>query len=96
MFNSPLKQLRKSLWLTEVPDNISVPAIGDEPASVIPTEKATVDEIAFAELALSREISALSRVSSSLTEIVKLARKQGARGVDNAVTAAARELGERK
>ena len=59
MFNSPLKQLRKSLWLTEVPDNISVPAIGDEPASVIPTEKATVDEIAFAELALSREISAL-------------------------------------
>ena len=95
MFNSPLKQLRKSLWLTEVPDNISVPAIGDEPASV-PTEKATVDEIAFAELALSREISALSRVSSSLAEIVKLARKQGARGVDNAVTAAARELGERK
>ena len=96
MFNSPLKQLRKSLGLTEVPDNISVPAIGDEPASVIPTEKATVDEIAFAELALSREISALSRVRSSLSEIVSLARKQGARGVDNAVTAAARELGERK
>lgn len=96
MFKSPLKQLRQSIWLSEVPDNISVPAIGDEPASVVATEKATIDEVAFAELAISREISALSRVSSSLSEIVKLARKQGARGVDNAVAAAIRELGERK
>ena len=56
MFNSPLKQLRKSLWLTEVPDNVSVPAIGDEPASVIPTEKATVDEIAFVPRKLPSKI----------------------------------------
>ena len=96
MFKSPLKQLRQSIWLSEVPDNISVPAIGSEQASVIPTEKATLDEVAFAELAISREASALSRVSSSLSEVVKLARKQGARGVDNAVAAAIRELAERK
>jgi hypothetical protein len=96
LFKSPLKLLRQSIWLSEVPDNISVPAIGGEPASVIPIEKATLDEVAFAELAISREVSALSRVSSSLSEIVKLARKQGARGVDNAVAAAVRELGERK
>ena len=43
MFKSPLKQLRQSLCLSEVPDNISVPAIGGEPASVIPIEKATLD-----------------------------------------------------
>lgn len=96
MFNPPLKQLRQSLWLREVPDNISVPAIGAEPASVIPIEKATLDEVAFAELAISHEVSALSRLSCSLAEIVKLARKQGARGVDNAVAAAVRELAERK
>ncbi len=96
MFKSPLKQLRQSIWLSEVPANISVPAIGSAPASVIPIEKATLDEVAFAELAISREASALIGVSSSLSQIVKLARKQGARGVDNAVDAAVRELGERK
>ncbi len=96
MFKSPLKQLRQSIWLSEVPDNISVPAIGSAPASVIPIEKATLDEVAFAELAISREASALIGVSSSLSQIVKLARKQGARGIDNAVDAAVRELGERK
>ena len=96
MFRSPLKQLRQSIWLSEAPDNISVPAIGAEPASVIPIEKATLDEVAFAELAISREVSALSRLRCSLAEIVNLARKQGDRGVDNAVAAAVRELAERK
>ena len=96
MFTPPLKRLRKSLWLTETPDIIHVPAIGDEPACYVPTADATLDEVAFAEVAISRHVTVLSRTASALSEIVKLARKQGARGYDNAVEAALRELEERK
>ena len=89
---SPLKRLRKSLWLREVPEILTVPAMGDEPAAYIPTVDATLDEVAFAEVAVARQASALNRVSAALTEIIKLARRQGAHGYDNAVAAALREL----
>lgn len=89
---SPLKRLRKSLWLREVPEILTVPAMGDEPAAYIPTVDATLDEVAFAEVAVARQASALNRVSAALSEIIKLARRQGAHGYDNAVAAALREL----
>ena len=89
---SPLKRLRKSLWLREVPEILTVPAMGDEPAAYIPTVDATLDEVAFAEVAVARQASALNRVSAALSEIIKLARRQGAHGCDNAVEAALRDL----
>lgn len=88
----PLKRLRKSLWLHDVPDILNVPAMGEDPAAYVPTEEATLDEVAFAEVAVARQASALNRVSSALSEIIKLARRQGAHGYDNAVAAALREL----
>lgn len=88
----PIKRLRKSLWLHDVPDILNVPAMGEDPAAYVPTEEATLDEVAFAEVAVARQASALNRVSAALSEIIKLARRQGAHGYDNAVAAALREL----
>ena len=96
MFTLPLKRLRKSIWMSDTPDIIHVPAIGDEPACYVSTDDATLDEVAFAEVAISRHVTALSRTATALSEIVKLARMQGARGYDNAVEAAVRELEARK
>lgn len=89
---SPLKRLRKSLWLRDVPDILTVPAMGNDPATYVPTEEATLDEVAFAEVAISRQASALNSISYALNEIVKRARRQGAHGYDNAVEAALRDL----
>lgn len=89
---SPLKRLRKSLWLRDVPEILTVPAMGDDPAAYIPTEEATLDEVAFAEVAISRQASALNSIAYGLAEIVKRARRQGAHGYDNAVAAALRDL----
>ena len=89
---SPLKRLRKSLWLREVPAILTVPAMGDEPAAYIPTVDATLDEVAFAEVAISRQATALNTIAYGLSEIVKRARRQGAHGCDNAVEAALRDL----
>ena len=88
----PLKRLRKSLWLHDVPDILNVPAMGEDPAAYVPTEEATLDEVAFAEVAISRQASALNSIAYGLAEIVKRARRQGAHGYDNAVAAALREL----
>lgn len=69
---SPLKRLRKSLWLREVPEILTVPAMGDEPAAYIPTVDATLDEVAFAEVAISRQATALNTIAYGLSEIVIL------------------------
>lgn len=92
MFSSPLKRLRHRSWLDAIPDTIDVPAIGSQPARTLPIEDATIDEIEFALVALNRKQTDLYRVIAALGDVVKMARRQGACGVDAAVPAAARDL----
>jgi len=92
MFTSPLKRLRQSSWLGAIPDTVDVPAIGDQAARQVPIERATIDEIEFALVALDRRQSELYRLTRAMEDVLKLARKQGARGADTAISAAARDL----
>lgn len=96
MFASPLKRLRQSSWLEAIPDTITVPAIAGRPGRTVSIERATLDDIALALVALSEQHAALCRLTGALREVLDLARKQGAVGADNAISAAARQLGERK
>ena len=95
MFTSPLNRLRQSTWLAAIPDTLTVPEIGGRPGRSLSIERATVDDVALALVALNEESSAIHRVCTALKEVHDLARKQGALGDDNAVTAAARQIGER-
>ncbi len=89
---TPLKRLRELRWLEMLPDNIDVPAVFDRPDQVVPIERATVDEIEFALVALARQQSDLYRLTGALGDVLKMARRQGACGADNAISAAARDL----
>lgn len=96
MFTSPLKRLRQSSWLEATPDTITIPAIGGRPGRTIAIERATLDDIAFALVALNEQHAALCRLTGALKEVHDLARKQGTLGEGNAIAAAARELEARK
>jgi hypothetical protein len=96
LFTSPLNRLRQSTWLAAVPDTLTVPEIGDRPTRSLSIERATVDDVALALVALNAQHAALCRLSTALKEVHDLARKQGALGEDNAVAAAARQLGEKQ
>ena len=89
---SPLKRLRQSSWMEAIPDTINVPALSDRPIRAVPIERATVDDIEFALVALARQQSELYRLTSALGDVLKMARRQGARGADIAISAAARDL----
>lgn len=89
---SPLQRLRESRWLEVIPDTINVPASGDKPDRVAPIERATVDDIEFALVALAQQRSELYQLTSALGDVLKVARRQGARGADIAIAAAARDL----
>ncbi len=92
MFTSPLKRLRQKSWLDAIPDTIDVPAIGDQAARTVPVERATIDEIEFALVALNRQQTDLYRLIGAMGDVLKMARKQGARGIDTAISAAAHDL----
>ena len=94
MFTSPLNRLRQSTWLAAIPDTLTVPEIGGRPGRSLSIERATFDDVALALVALNEQHSELCRLSGALKEVHDLARKQGALGDANAVTAAARQLGE--
>jgi len=96
LFTSPLNRLRQSTWLAAVPDTLTVPESGDRPTRSLSIERATVDDVALALVALNAQHAALCRLSTALKEVHDLARKQGALGEDNAVAAAARQLGEKQ
>lgn len=89
---SPLKRLRQLRWLAGLPDTINVPALPDRPNRAVPIEHATVDDIEFTLVALTRRQSEIYRLTNALEEMLKMARYQGARGVDTAIVAAARDL----
>ena len=88
---APLDQLREKLWLKTLPDSIDVPT-GQGGSFVVtkPVAHATVDDISFAVAALLDQSIALHRKADALKQIHDLARRAGAVGAANAVTAAAR------
>jgi hypothetical protein len=90
--SSPLKRLRQSYGLDALPDVIDIPAIGGGSARTVPVEQATIDEIEFALISLGRQQSALYRLSNALSEVIRMARRQGACGPDVGIHAAARDL----
>jgi len=89
--HTPLDQLREKLWLKTLPDTIDVPT--GPGGSVVVTKTvadATVDDVSFAVAALLDQSVALHRKADALKQIHDLARRAGAVGAVNAVTAAAR------
>lgn len=91
MFDNPLKRLRKTLWMSALPDTIDVPPFGDTGVTLTkPIGEATVDDIAFTLQALNQQSSALYRQIEALKQLHDLARRAGAVGTAGAVAAAAR------
>ena len=80
MFDTPLKRLRKKSWLNDIPDSIDIPAIGGRPATSKSIEEASLDDLAFAIRALSKQSSAIYRKTNALQQIYDLARNEGALG----------------
>ena len=84
-----LERLRKAnCFLADIPDTILIPALGqcqDEVSK--PIETASIDDIAFAQLALQARASALYGQIDALRRIYDMARKNGALGADNALNA---------
>jgi hypothetical protein len=86
---APLEVLREAHWLKNLPETITVPVTGEP--NVVITKKvadATVDDLAFAAGALSRNARAIQRVASDLQTLHDLAREAGAVGSANAADAA--------
>lgn len=92
-----LDRLREdNCFLTELPDAIRIPPLGARREEVTrPIETASLDDIAFVQLALQAKSSALYAEMDSLRRLYDLARKNGAVGADNAIDAVA-EKKERK
>jgi len=81
-------------FLADIPDSIRIPALGDRQREVIkPIETASIDDIAFAQLALQAKSSALYAEMDALRRIYDMARKNGAVGADNALDAIAKKQG---
>ena len=96
MFKSPLEKLRQSTWLAPLPDTIAIPPLADRAARSRPVDRASVDDIAFALVALEEERRSLGQTILALEDVQRMARRQGAKGSDNAVAAAVRDLEARK
>ncbi len=84
-----LERLREDNgFLAEIPDSIRIPPLGRRQEEVTkPIETASVDDIAFAQLALQAKASALYSEIDALRRIYDMARKNGALGGDNALDA---------
>ncbi|CAK0774744.1 conserved hypothetical protein [uncultured Gammaproteobacteria bacterium] len=74
--------------LQDLPETIRIPALGDRRDEIVkPTTDATVDDIAFALLALDAEVDALYGRVGALRKLQALARRHGARGADRVIDA---------
>ncbi len=82
-----LDKLRKSSFtLEKLPDEISIPNVSDEEdPQCKPLLLATVDDIAFAQQGLNKELSRIVQEMDSLRQVHDLARKHGAKGADYAL-----------
>ena len=82
-----LETLRKSSFsLESLPDAISIPDVSDEGE---PESKAlllaTVDDLAFAQQGLNKELSRIVQEMESLRRVHDIARGYGAKGADYAL-----------
>ncbi|MBF0094877.1 MAG: hypothetical protein HQL34_10080 [Alphaproteobacteria bacterium] len=78
-----LDVVRKHVFLDTLPDTIHVPAIGERRDAVTkPLEDATLDEVAFAIIALDAECDEAYGRLSALKRLTTMARKKGAVGAD--------------
>ena len=90
-----LERLRKDdCFIADLPDTIRIPPLGQRQEEVTkPIETASIDDIAFAQLALQARSSALFGEIEALRRINDMARKNGALGADNALEAIADKKG---
>jgi hypothetical protein len=81
---SKLSQLRaRHYGLEKLPETIRILALGNRREETVkPIETATVDDLAFALIALNEQSSVLYREIDALRTLQDEARKVGARGVD--------------
>lgn len=95
---SKIEKLRKNGYsFGSLPDTVRIPAIGKISQEIVkPTEEATLDDLAFAVLALQEQSSALYRLTDSLRTLYDEARKNGAVGADIAVDLIHEEKGGAK
>jgi len=84
-----LDRLREdNSFLADIPDSIRIPPLGQRQDEVTkPIETASIDDIAFAQLALQAKSSALYAEIDALRRIYDMARRNGALGADNALDA---------
>jgi len=92
-----LTRLREAnCFLADLPDAIRIPPLGERQEEVTkPIDTASLDDLAFAQLALQAKSAALYAEMDSLRRLYDLARKNGAVGADNALDAVV-EKKERK
>jgi hypothetical protein len=84
----------RSYSLAGLPDTVLVPALpGCRDEAIKPVEAVTLDDIAFALLALQEKSSAIYREAEALRTVYDLARKNGALGADIALDAIPAEKG---
>jgi hypothetical protein len=81
---SKLGQLRgRHYGLEKLPETVRIPALGNRREETVkPIETATVDDLAFALIALNERSSVLYREIDALRTLQDEARKVGARGAD--------------
>ena len=84
-----LDRLREdNSFFADIPDSIRIPPLGERQDEVTkPIETASIDDIAFAQLALQAKASALYGEIDALRRIYDMARRNGALGADNALKA---------
>jgi len=84
-----LERLREdNSFLADIPETIRIPPLGRRQDEVTkPIETASIDDIAFAQLALQARASALYGEIDALRRIYDMARKNGALGADNVLDA---------
>jgi hypothetical protein len=82
-----LTVLRKRTYsLTGLPDTVLVPGLpGRRHETIKPVDAVTLDDIAFALLALQEKSSAIYREAEALRTLYAMARESGALGADIAL-----------
>jgi hypothetical protein len=85
---SKLDAVRKHVFLDTLPDTIHVPAIGERRDAVTkPLGDATLDEVAFAVVALDGACDEAYGRLAALKRLTTMARKKGAIGTDRILDA---------
>ena len=86
--SAKLKALRQSFYLKHLKDTVFVPARVERRVEEIkPIAAVTLDDIAFALIALQEKSSALHLEAEALRSLSDIARKNGALGSDIAIDA---------